>query len=440
MPSHTYLHMPLRAFQGLNAGMASVQHFAGTGNRIGIAKASFVTGGGGVRDETRTFVRGAHYLGDVKPTELRLMAFGWFLAIGGVETNVVTSTGLSVDAAIEIGGTTVPVTWSSAATGALADGTTYILSDPLTPADFGLSDLSGVDVVWRRMEYSGALGDEYPHANTAYDQDEGEFAIRYSDAGKALLDPVSATGVITTPPSDQFSYPSETGVPGALIGSYPVSAGHIAIGIHGDSIAVGTTDTGALAGFGKTGGGPVQRGLWDIDGAGARRDWCSFAVGGSRAAYATGVYAPKRAALYGFQTHVIVNLGTNDFVLGGEDDASIRTALRGFVDDLGEANVAAYHTGLLCRTTSSDAWATLANQSPTASDAERVQINADLAADVGGYWSGLVDWTSVACDVSETDKWAVTGAANYATTDGVHPSPAMIALLKAPIASWADAL
>lgn len=90
-------------------------------------------------------------------------------------------------------------------------------------------------------------------------------------------------------------------------------------------------------------------------------------------------------------------------------------------------------------TSSTAAYATLANQSVNAGyAADAATVTAEIAAAfalgyaAGGLQGGMIDVRSALVDPTETNKWVVNGAANYAVaTDNVHPSAAGHALAAA---------
>jgi hypothetical protein len=94
------------------------------------------------------------------------------------------------------------------------------------------------------------------------------------------------------------------------------------------------------------------------------------------------------------------------------------------------------------RTTSTDSWATTANQTPVAG--ATVGGKTDLAnqwfASIDGQ--ELEDYKAITSfrDVDEGQKWVATGAANYATTDGIHPSTAIHTAAAAELRSAVVAL
>jgi len=128
----------------------------------------------------------------------------------------------------------------------------------------------------------------------------------------------------------------------------------------------------------------------------------------------------KRSALIQFASHMVIEYGSND-VTAGRSATALRTDIEGIV--------AAYKKPTyVCTigpcTNSSDSWATTANQTPYATEPQRVAYNNMVRA---GSVKGVVGFFDVA-DAMETFRnsgiWLTNGTANFYTDDGVHPSPA----------------
>lgn len=83
------------------------------------------------------------------------------------------------------------------------------------------------------------------------------------------------------------------------------------------------------------------------------------------------------------------------------------------------------------RTTSSDAWATLGNQSaatnfgPLGAGLREAWNTYIKTADISGMADGYLDYTRAGESKTNPGTYIVTGAANYATSDGIHYSPAL---------------
>jgi len=214
-------------------------------------------------------------------------------------------------------------------------------------------------------------------------------------------------------------------------------------GIIGDSRSVSTSgsdsDQGmirrALAGSPYTGTAGLlaaRNAYMHMGRAGATiRDW----IRPENAAY---ISAPKDADITCMRTLLapycdcfIVELGTNDLTAGASNLSSRIIDLIGRYSAMGPV----YVMTLPPRTTSSDAWATTANQTVGANEAARINFNQNArgtgnAPLLANGAAGIFDIASRvevnAANVLTVDGgfWIVTGAANYATDDGIHESVA----------------
>lgn len=149
----------------------------------------------------------------------------------------------------------------------------------------------------------------------------------------------------------------------------------------------------------------------------------NMGVPGDAASGATVNYT-KRAALANlYCTHIIDEYGVNDIIAAtsAATIAGYRATIAGLFP--GKTVIG---TTISLYTTSTDSWATTANQTVTANEAARVSLNALIRAGIAGK-SNYIDYDFI-LDPGATGKWPVNGAANYATPDGVHPSRIMSTL------------
>ncbi len=260
----------------------------------------------------------------------------------------------------------------------------------------------------------------------------------------AALDMYSGSGTLSIP---------GTGNCAAVAGTFPnlilgiPATPHPAVCILGDSIPDGTgetaTTTNGASGF-------IARGL---ELALASNTICvpytHQTTGGDLLSVNTSANSLRKRAAWQYHTHIIDNLGTNDIHASVSlatlqaQQLALWTAMKQTVGPYGKPlNVT--KVTIMPRTTSTDSWATAANQ--TAQTAQGVggirdQFNAWLATQVGqGLLDTLVDVNPTIEDQANLSKWITTGAANYPTTDGTHPSTALHILASAPIKTWAQSL
>jgi hypothetical protein len=149
-----------------------------------------------------------------------------------------------------------------------------------------------------------------------------------------------------------------------------------------------------------------------------------------------------------YLTDYVCNYFYNDRQSGGATAAQITAyllELGRFVNSLG---LRFHWCTPIPATSSTDAYATLANQSVNAGyAADAATVKANMAAYFasgyanGGLTGGMIDVRAALVDPVETDKWVVNGSANYAvSTDNVHPTPAGHALAAVAIGNYLNAL
>ncbi len=157
-------------------------------------------------------------------------------------------------------------------------------------------------------------------------------------------------------------------------------------------------------------------------------------------------------------THAICALGIND-VSAGATATTLKANYIILWTALNSRGVKVYQTTLTPYSASTDSWATLENQTPgklgnATYEAHRITVNdwirdgapmlsgvgvatgstADgtlRTGDVGHPLSGFIEVADAVESSRNSGKWKVTGAANYATSDGVHPTQAMFILMQA---------
>lgn len=148
--------------------------------------------------------------------------------------------------------------------------------------------------------------------------------------------------------------------------------------------------------------------------------------------------------------NVVCEYGTND--LGNSTLAQLKANLLAIWNLYSRPGVRVFQTTIIPKTTSTDSWATIANQTPTANEQDRKDLNVWLragapllngvpvdAGTAGAVIAGVqghplyqVFDTAATCEVNSLNVltlnggyWPVNGSANYPTSDGIHPSGAM---------------
>ena len=113
---------------------------------------------------------------------------------------------------------------------------------------------------------------------------------------------------------------------------------------------------------------------------------------------------------------VIAELGAND-IANGNSFTTVRDTLLAMWRTIANLGIKVYPTTFTPRTTSTDAWATTANQTVCVSEAVRVQIN-DFIRSTPAPCSGFLDVADIAETARNSGKWKVAGVAW--TNDGIH--------------------
>lgn len=256
----------------------------------------------------------------------------------------------------------------------------------------------------------------------------------------AVVSQVAATGTMTTPSGGTTA---NSGSPPFLIIGVPASPIPSVVFI-GDSIATGKGDTAASA-FGSL--GYISRGLEAVNGHTVPSQ--KISVGSDSYVFNTIQKAPRKRNIIQYATHVIIQLGTND-VASAVTLATIQGQLNQLMTDIksmtgpyGKAPKIAVCC-LLPETTSTDTWMTAANQTPVAgftSGGVRDTYNTWIKSIVGaGLIDAVIDANVYVEDQGNLNKWITTGAANYPTTDGVHPSTATAILAAQAVTAWAQTI
>ncbi|QTK41458.1 SGNH/GDSL hydrolase family protein [Xanthomonas citri pv. glycines] len=400
-----------------------------------------VHNGGETQNKRGVQIRWPYVLGSGDLTELRILLDNWRLAYS---TNQMINAGNTLPiqgASLEIGGVARPITFGGQQGVTLADGANDVTSDALVPADFGLQVFARGSIAYVKLLVM------FDSASASFLCNSSARALSQSGARVAWFDPTVTTS------SDVYAAGqwSATGTPVAsrsngyvpkLIGRH-ASAAKVWITL-GDSISQGTGDAGSTNRV--TGLGWMSRATRDAaDADTSQVAYMSMAVHGS--ASTLPVADARFATLAKYATHATVMYGTNDLGNNGTGTTlAVMQSRLGAVYSLlrnnGVQKILAGH--LLPRTTSTDSWATEANQTYSGGtsgwDGNGIpaQLNAWLTSQVGSGVDAVQHWASV----RGTDelKWLVNGTASYATTDGTHPTTATYGLMATDIRAQMAAL
>lgn len=251
---------------------------------------------------------------------------------------------------------------------------------------------------------------------------------------------IQGTGSLSAPSGGA----SANNISPALILGVPV-APMAAVIIVGDSIADGTGDVSD----GNGNEGFIQRGLWNSKTIGSNTyatPWAKQTVGGWSLFYNTVQYSPNMRTFWRYCTHIINELGNND-----PGNGITFSAIQTFLTNLWRAQktvigpygkpLGVAQCLLFPRTTSTDSWATAANQTAVTNygiGQVRDQVNAWILTQVGnGILDIVIDLNQYVEDPSNHGKWLTNGVANHPTADGIHPSSAFHILCAQAVNTWA---
>lgn len=127
----------------------------------------------------------------------------------------------------------------------------------------------------------------------------------------------------------------------------------------------------------------------------------------------------RRAAAISEATHVVVALGTNNL---GAGLATNQPNFQKVYDLLAAQGKKVYAVTLPPYTTSTDSFLTVANQTVTANEANRLAMNAWIRSTPAPL-SGYIDLADALETARDSGKWKADGTAGGKhTTDGVHPN------------------
>lgn len=392
-------------------------------------------GANSLRVESRKYMT----TGNAPLRAIRFVYAGFYITTANVETNCgndqVVESGAELVGAPNI---TRLCTFNGAPTGTIVDGVARYATDWLYASAFGLSSFPAGSVFYCRDRKDVTLGQLMPRCPATGSGISGEGTFFSNGASPSQ---VSAIGAMAT----------QTG--GSSLGGRdfgPICMEGLAAGLHdiavlsiGDSLPAGGSDSlfpnGSDGSLPSAGGGFVQRSLKSINSRSV--PYLSMAYAGTQAAQFVGNMT-KRATYFPYCTHLVENYGTNDF---GD---SARTAAQVYADrqTIWMAARAAKIRHIEClpifpRTTSSDLFVTVVNQTPRpgyeTGGSFRDPMNANLATALSlGLIDGLININTVAADSVALDKWVAPSD----TADGTHPlpviAPALAAVLTARAQNW----
>lgn len=380
---------------GSNGGLSSLRAAVPVADRA-FPSSSLASNGGGTLELSDGTTQGGTFRVRhtmlVTATGIRLV-FSNFYNHNAVETDGPND--ITVAAAVEAVGQIdpFPVTFNGQRQVTIKPGTS-VVADPL-----GITFAKGTTFGTRTF-VSVAGGLKFPRGGpqTVFANQEGHNYPGTATTG-ADLTPFGSASVPSVSNARGFS-------PSAILGT-PVTQPAVVLGIIGDSIAAGTGDADPDNGY-------IRRAL------GQNYSYEMVAYPGetiSSFMQTQDALSIRRKNLFALfpVTHYIVEMGVNSLGSG-----SWQANLLTLWQRLAATGAKVYQTTITPVTTSTDSWATLANQTPTANEATRLAMNAyirSLPAPLSGYFE-IADLAESARD---SGKWRVD--LGTPTTDGTHPGP-----------------
>lgn len=206
------------------------------------------------------------------------------------------------------------------------------------------------------------------------------------------------------------------------------------------------TSTPVLFGFGDSitaGKGDFTAGAnshlvhsWFTRGAGSRPSLrCAITSLPASVVVSSHLYS---APLLELATDAIVMLGINDLVVNSVTATALKASLTSIFKLCASRGLRVWGCTLLPRTTSTDSWATMANQ--TVSDGPtgaRIAVNDWIRAGADGLLTGHFDTADTVETARNSGLWITNGTANAYTVDGTHPSPLGHATVAEPLHAFA---
>lgn len=343
------------------------------------------------------------------------IAYGHSLGGGGSDHNLAC--------AAEINGYVIraPYRGSSrtnapAASGIYRNTDSLIWFGPIYPAQCGLVTFPAGMTFWVRTEAELSVGDQWQGGDVYNVTGEGTWLLPVAFLSRLLeIGPPDFTA--TTPDTTQGVAPL------AIIGrttSPELAAIHV-----GDSNAVANGSTPATRDFGDgfSGGSYFKRAMSSVNGR--TIPWSVQATNGITALMMQGLISTL-SPLWPFATHILVHLGTNDLVLqssgsaGGQSAAATKVSLVAIFNAIKAAGtIKTMWSKVPPATTSTDAFATLANQTPFTNFGSGGTLRAPLIASLTAgfdnldYIFALDGWQAVAFG---NDLWV----AGTGTDDSTH--------------------
>ena len=334
---------------------------------------------------------GCYAMDDITPdTQMRVVEEGFYTTAAGEQP-----VGFNAQLMIEYPqGVYTPVTFSGASTGSVPAGG-RLVSDPISVT------IPRFAKFWYCYYKSNAAGMIYVGGvNIPYsDHDNGDY---YEFSATALTNKLGVGGYVNTDVNQGFASP-----PRAIIGT----TSRRTVSIHGDSRSTGLLD--------HWGDKARHRGMLE-------RSICPY-FGNTNASMASETTATlsgsggalRRQLSNDYASDIVINMGTNDLP-SAQTISRLQTLIGQFPGKrVWLCTISPY-------TTSSDSWATIANQTVQSNEAERVLANKWIRGKPAGVY-GVFDIADVV-ELARSGKWNplyTSDPSQYTAFEGLHETSLM---------------
>lgn len=319
------------------------------------------------------------------------------------------------------------------------------------PSDLGIGNFSGGANIYSRGAVTGLTTGQVLAGGQAASVTTPPGSVEKLQVSAGQASQTNAFGDFSTTNWTAQAYAYS---PQMILGNWVSTRDLSALAV-GDSVVWGAGEAGSTAqlGEGLTGGGFLVRGLYSVSGAGKTVPWAKVALGGDAVVSAN--TTASRAILDQYLPHatdVFCDYFYNDINAAARTKEQVLADLIDYARFINSRGVRFHWTTPIPATTSTDNYATLANQTVSASYATaasyvsagmRAAATTDpvVAMQPGRFFGGVIETRAAWADSVETDKWAVNGTANfYVFTDGIHPSGNGHALAAPVVAAYVNAL
>lgn len=386
--------------------------------------------------KTEHMVRMYFCLGSCDWDSLQISVYNWIFGQYGIAFSGGTDFEI-VEMAIEIGSNWTAVTWGGNQNLVVTNGVSDVLSDPISPSSLGVSggkflrDTTG----YLRYKIRANASSKFP-ASAGYNI-AGTTKRRYTIGSATVTNGIYSVGDFVLSGTFDTSFTTYNPV---IVGT-PSTSGKFLGGV-GDSIAKGTNDnlfsSTAIGGFSRCAigsGGTNKLACLNFGVPGhSIINWLGDGTNTPANMSANAANIGKAEAYLKYANILFEQFGSNGTYSTGSGVYAHQDKMWAVLKR-GSPGCKLVRTSLFPRTLegapgSSDQWATLANQVVTQTPGGDTDLFEQYCASkVGAGVDYYINYNSPRANTNRANadyfKWVVNGSANYATSDGVHPSGAI---------------